>query len=398
MRFTLRGPRLVDATTDIAVGDITIDNARIEAIGDSQHDAGLVIDTSDAIIMPGFIDVHTHGGGGFNLHTTDAEEIHSYLRWTASTGVTSCLIAVVGVANDIPREQLHTAAQAIEQARERATGAEPLGIHLEGPYINVARRGAHPPSWLRIPNEAETEEVLAAAGGYLRLITLAPELPGAAAMIRRLIEAGVTVSIGHTDADYEQALEAIRLGATHMTHCFNAMRPLHHRHPGPLAAVSESPQVYGELIGDGVHVHQALMHILVKFLGPERTIIITDAQGCAGMHGGSFFEFAGQRVHVVDGAARLDDETLAGSVLTMDLALRNMLKFTGVSLSEAVRMQTLNPAESAKVADRKGRLQVGYDADLVIMDRDLNLQATICRGALTFATDQWRERVASLTM
>jgi N-acetylglucosamine-6-phosphate deacetylase len=399
MRFTLRGPRLVDATTDIAVGDITIDNARIEAIGDSQHDAGQVIDASDAIIMPGFIDVHTHGGGGFNLHTTDAEEIHSYLRWTASTGVTSCLIAVVGVANALPSEQLHTAAQAIEQAkrRERATGAEPLGIHLEGPYINVARRGAHPPSWLRIPNEAETEEVLAAAGGYLRLITLAPELPGAAAMIRRLIEAGVTVSIGHTDADYEQTLEAIRLGATHMTHCFNAMRPLHHRHPGPLAAVSESPQVYGELIGDGVHVHPALMHILVKFLGPERTIIITDAQGCAGMHGGTF-EFAGQRVHVVDGAARLDDETLAGSVLTMDLALRNMLRFTGISLSEAVRMQTLNPAEAAKVADRKGRLQAGYDADLVIMDRDLNLQATICRGAVTFTTDQWRERIALLTV
>jgi N-acetylglucosamine-6-phosphate deacetylase len=395
MRFTLRGPRLVDATTDLAVGDITIDNARIEAIGASQHDVGEVIDATDAVIMPGFIDVHTHGGGGFNLHTTDAEEIHSYLRWAAGTGVTSCLIAVVGVPDAIPGEQLRTAVQAIEQARERATGAEPLGIHLEGPYINVARRGAHPPSWLRVPNEAETEEVLTAAGGYLRLITMAPELPGAAAMIRRLVEAGVTVSIGHTDADYEQTLEAIRLGATHMTHCFNAMRPLHHRHPGPLAAVSESPRVYGELIGDGVHVHPALMHILVKFLSPERTIIITDAQGCAGMHGGTF-EFAGQRVHVTDGAARLDDETLAGSVLTMDLALRNMLKFTGVSLSEAVRMQTLNPAESAKVADRKGRLQVGYDADLVIMDRDLNLQATICRGAVTFATDQWRERVALL--
>ncbi len=397
MRFTLRGPRLVDATTDLAVGDITIDNTRIEAVGDPLHDAGEVIDATDAIIMPGFIDVHTHGGGGFNLHTTDVEEIHSYLRWTAGTGVTSCLVAVVGVPNAIPSEQLRTVVQAIEQTkrRERAIGAEPLGIHLEGPYINVARRGAHPPSWLRIPNEAETEDVLATAGGYLRLITLAPELPGAPAMIRRLVEAGVTVSIGHTDVDYEQALEAIQLGATHMTHCFNAMRPLHHRYPGPLAAVSDSLRVYGELINDGIHVHPALVRILVRFLGPQRTIIITDAQACAGMRGGTF-EFAGQRVHVIDGAARLDDGTLAGSVLTMDLALRNMLKFTSVSLSDAVRMQTLNPAESIKVADRKGRLQAGYDADLVIMDRDLNLQATICHGAVTFATDQWRERVALL--
>jgi N-acetylglucosamine-6-phosphate deacetylase len=400
MRFTLRGARLVDATTDLTVGNITIDNAQIQAIGaelDKAEEPGQVIDATNTVVMPGFIDVHTHGGGGFNLHTTNVEEIHSYLRWVNGTGVTSCLIAVVGIPDAVPLPQLQTAAQAIEQTKqyEQATGAEPLGIHMEGPYFSVVRRGAHPPSWLRMPDESETEHVLEAACGHLRLITLAPELPGAHAMIHRLVEAGVTVSMGHTDADYEQAQEAIRLGATHATHCFNAMRPLHHRHPGPLAAVSEASQVRGELIGDGIHVHPALMHILVKMLGPERVVVITDAQACAGVPNG-VFEFAGQHIHLADGAAMLDDGTLAGSVLTMDLALRNMLQFTGVSLSDAVRMQTLNPATAIGVANRKGRLLVGYDADLVIMDGNLNLQATICRGRVTFATEQWREHVAAL--
>ena len=397
MRFTLRGARLVDATTDLPVGDITIDNAQIQAVGDVHDAPGQVVDATNTVVMPGFIDVHTHGGGGFNLHTTNVGEIHSYLRWVAGTGVTSCLIAVVGVPNAIPLEQLRTAVQAIEQTREakQVVSAEPLGIHMEGPYFSVVRRGAHPPVWLRMPDEDETERVLEITRGHLRLITLAPELPGAHAMIRRLIEAGVTVSLGHSDADYEQAQEAIRLGVTHATHCFNAMRPLHHRHPGPLAAIAESSQVRGELIADGIHVHPALMQILVKILGPERTIVITDAQACAGIPGG-VFEFAGQRVHMAEGAARLDDETLAGSVLTMDLALRNMMQFTGVSLSDAVRMQTLNPATAIQVADRKGRLHVGYDADLVLLDNELNLQATICRGTMTFATEQWCQRLAHL--
>jgi N-acetylglucosamine-6-phosphate deacetylase len=397
MRFTLRGARLVDATTDLPVGDITIDNAQIQAAGDAQDTPGQVVDATNTIVMPGFIDVHTHGGGGFNLHTTNVGEIHSYLRWVAGTGVTSCLIAVVGVPNAIPLEQLRTAVRAIEQTRnaKQAASAEPLGIHMEGPYFSVMRRGAHPPVWLRMPNEAETERVLEVTRGHLRLITLAPELPGAHTMIRRLIEAGVTVSLGHSDADYEQAQEAIQLGVTHATHCFNAMRPLHHRHPGPLAAIAESSQVRGELIGDGIHVYPALMQILVKILGPERTIVITDAQACAGIPDG-IFEFAGQRVHMADGAARLDDDTLAGSVLTMDLALRNMMQFTGVSLSDAVRMQTLNPAIAIQVADRKGRLHVGYDADLTLLDSELNLQATICRGTVTFATEQWRQRLAQL--
>ncbi len=392
MRFTLRDAHLIDATTDIARGAITIDATRIQAMGRSGDSVGEqddIIDASDMIVMPGFIDVHTHGGGGYNLHTTDAGEIRAYARWVPETGVTSFLIAVLGVPGSIPEQQLRAA---VEVLNGQVRGAEPLGIHLEGPYISVARRGAHQPSWLRMPDESETEQLLALTDGHLRLLTLAPELPGASAMIRRLVDAGITVSMGHTDATYEQAQQAIQLGITHVTHCFNAMRPLLHRAPGPLAALAQAAWVRGELIADGVHVHPAAMNALVKLLGPERTIVITDAVAGAGVPNASF-HFAGQPAQVIRGAARLADGTITGSVLTMDQALRNMLQMTEVSLQQAVGMLTLNPARAAQVSRRKGRLQVGYDADLLIFDHSLALQATICRGEVAFATDEWREKL-----
>jgi N-acetylglucosamine-6-phosphate deacetylase len=245
---------------------------------------------------------------------------------------------------------------------------------------------------LRIPNEEETERILQLTGGHLKMLTLAPELPGAHQMIRRLVEAGVTVSIGHTDASYEQAQDAILLGVTQATHCFNAMRPLQHREPGPLAAIEQAKQVLGELIADGVHVHPAMMELLVHILGTERIVVITDAQAGAGLAAAEF-EFAGQKAHVACGAVRLMDGSLAGSILTLDQALHNMLEMTHVSLQEAVGMLTLNPARSAQVERHKGLLKAGYDADLLLFDTDLKLQATICRGRVAFANAAWQERL-----
>jgi N-acetylglucosamine-6-phosphate deacetylase len=395
MRFTLRDAHLIDATTDIARGALTIDGMQIQAVEcteylDNQEDS--IVDATGMIVVPGFIDVHTHGGGGYNLHTTDAGEIRAYARWVPETGVTSFLIAVVGVPGSIPEQQLRTAVEVLD---EQIKGAEPLGIHLEGPYISVAKRGAHQPSWLRMPDVSETEQLLTLTDGHLRLLTLAPELPGSSAMIRRLVGAGITVSMGHTNATYEQSLEAIKLGVTHVTHCFNAMRPLLHRAPGPLAAIAQTEQVCGELIADGVHVHPAAMNALVKLLGPERTIVITDALAAAGVPEATF-DFAGQPAKVIRGAARLSDGTITGSVLTMDQALRNVLQMTGVSLQQAVGMLTLNPARAAQVSYRKGHLQAGYDADVLIFDQSLALQATICRGTVAFANDEWRERLSAV--
>src|SRR2546430_4799177 len=340
MRFTLRDAHLIDATTDISRGAITIEGTHIQSVECpeySDQQQAHIIDASGMIVIPGFIDVHTHGGGGYNLQTTDAGEIRAVARWVPETGVTSFLIVVVGVPDSLPEQQLKTAIDALDDQGKRA---EPLGIHLEGPYISVAKRGAHLPSWLRMPDESETEQLLAITDGRLRLLTLAPELPGASAMILRLVDTGITVSMGHTNATYEQSLEAIKLGVTHVTHCFNAMRPLLHRAPGPLAAVAQAEQVRGELIADGVHVHPAAMHALVKLLGPDRIVVITDALAGAGASEATF-DFAGQPAKVIGGAARLTDGTLTGSVLTMDQALRNMLLMTEVTLQQAVGMLTL---------------------------------------------------------
>ncbi len=390
MRLTFRGAHLIDATQEIQSGDITIDGTSIQAVGERANASSNVVDATGLIVMPGFIDVHTHGGGGCNLHTPYAEEIHRYARWAPTTGVTAFLIGVVGTPEALPAEQLRAAVQAIDSWW---AGAEPLGIHLEGPYINVDRRGAHMVSWLRKPSALEAEQVLRLTNGHLRLITLAPELPEAAAMIQRMIAAGVTVSMGHTDATYEQAVEAIQLGITHATHCCNAMRPLHHRDPGPLSAISQYSQVYGELIADGVHVHPAMLRVMIKLLGPKRTIVITDALSAAGSAEDTTFYFAGQPAQLIHGAARLADGTITGSVLTMDQALRNLLHMTGVSLQDAVRMLTLNPARAARVAQRKGRLKAGYDADILLFDQSLTLQATLCQGKVAYATHAWRERL-----
>ena len=394
-RYSLRCGRVVTGRSDLAGQDITVAGGRIVAVESRADTAGMAdlgFDLQDMIVTPGFIDVHTHGGGGFNLHTSDPDEIRAYARWAPSSGTTAFLIGTVGVHGGLPVAQLQAAVRAIEQG---GPGAEALGVHLEGPYINVLRRGAHDPGWLRMPDDDETTELLRLARGYLRLITLAPELPGAASMIARLVEAGVTVSIGHTDASYEQAREAISWGITHATHCFNAMRPLHHREPGALGAIVEATTVRGELIADGVHVHPSVMRILIGALGADRTIVVTDALPAAGLPDATF-TFGGQAARVIGGVARLADGTITGSVLTTEQALRNLVQLVDVPLAHAVQMLASNPAQSAGAAERKGQIAAGYDADLLVLDAQLQLQATICRGRLAYATPTWRDRLARI--
>lgn len=385
MRLAIAGARVVDWRGDRAGMSLVVDGARLADPGPDDP----TVDASELTVLPGFIDVHTHGGGGFGLHTLDPDEIRCYAAWAPSTGCTAFLAGVVGIPAGLPLDELSAAAGA---AGEPGPGAEILGIHLEGPFLNPSRRGAHDPSWLRMPSREAALRMIDAARGWLRIVTLAPELPNADAAMAAFVAAGVVVSIGHTDATYDETNAAIGRGARHATHCFNAMPPLLHRAPGPLGAVADASDVLGELIADGVHVQPPAMRALLRLLGVNRTVIVTDAQSGAGLDD-PVMMFAGMPARVSGGVARLADGTIAGSVLTMDRALRNAVAMLGATLPEASAMLTANPARAAGAAGRKGLLAPGYDADLVVLDADLAPVATYCRGQLAFAATRWLDRL-----
>jgi N-acetylglucosamine-6-phosphate deacetylase len=392
MRFVLAGATLIDTGIADPAAWLVVGDSAIAAVGATAPGTGPVIDATGLLVVPGFIDLHTHGGGGFALHTTEPEEIVAYAAWVPRTGTTAFLINVVGVPDGLPERQLAAAATAMTLARR---GAEPLGIYLEGPFLNPKRRGAHHPSWLRAPDRTELSRLLAVSRGFLRVMTLAPELPGAEELVHLLVTHGVTVALGHTDATYEQARRAFQAGARLVTHCFNAMPPLLHRAPGPIGALVEVDHAVGELIADGHHVVPPAMRVLIRALGPQRTAIVTDAQPAAGLPTGTSFSFAGLPAHVDGQVARLSDGTLAGSILTMDQALRNLVSLVGVPLADAVTMLATTPARVAGVAERKGRLLPGYDADFVVLNADLQVIATYCRGQLAHATAEWHDRLAA---
>jgi N-acetylglucosamine-6-phosphate deacetylase len=256
--------------------------------------------------------------------------------------------------------------------------AQILGIHFEGPFISVERRGVHPVEWIAPPSLALFDRMRGAAGGATRILTLAPELPGALELIDAARKSGIVVSLGHTDANYEHAMEAIRRGARHAAHVFNAMRPFSHRDSGVIGAVLTSSEITAELIADGVHVDSTAMHLLLKAKGSGRVVLVSDGTAATGMPDGSY-RLGNFDVRVTGGVVRNSDGKLAGSALTLDRALRNIVAL-GVPLDEAIRMLTLYPARVLGIESRKGVLAPGADADLVFLDADLQITRVVARG------------------
>ena len=381
MLTALLNARVLTPDEELLGATVVVRDGRVEAVG-----AGLAppagaetFDLTGLTLAPGFVDIHVHGGGGFSLITEDPEEIRSYARWVVSRGVTGFLVTLVGAPLPQMKRWLAAAATAGEAA-ERS--ARCLGVHLEGPFVNPARRGALPTGGLRPPDVAEFLALAEAAQGRLKVMTLAPELPGAADVVAAARQRGVLVSIGHTDATYEQAVEAIEWGVRQATHCFNGMRPFHHRDPGCLGAVLSSPSVSAELIADGVHVHPGAMALLLAAKGPQGTILVTDGIAAAGLGDGAY-SLAGEGIQVRDGVASLPDGTLAGSVVTMDRVVQNVVSASGgglASLPEAVRMASSNPAAALGLGQRLGRIAPGFAADLVALDDRLEVAMTFVGG------------------
>ncbi|MDD4868331.1 MAG: N-acetylglucosamine-6-phosphate deacetylase [Mycobacterium sp.] len=327
-------------------------------------------DFPDSIVVPGFVDMHVHGGGGASYPGGVAAAAAFHLRH----GTTTTLASLVTAA---PAELL-AGVRALAGATRRGTVA---GIHLEGPWLSPARCGAHDPARMRDPDPGEIDAVLAAGGGAVRMVTLAPERPGSAAAIRRLVDADVVVAVGHTDADYEQTREAVALGARVGTHLFNAMPPLRHRDPGAALALLQDPRVTVELIADGVHVHPAVVRAVVGAAGPARVALVTDAVAAAGCGDGPF-RLGTVPIDVVSGVARVrGTSTIAGSTATMDRLFRAVagLGDADAALRAAVQMTATTPARALGL-DRVGSLRPGLDADLVVLNGEWRVTAVMRQG------------------
>jgi N-acetylglucosamine-6-phosphate deacetylase len=345
---------------------------RVVACGAGPPPGPVDRDFPDCTVVPGFVDMHVHGGGGASYTDTDgnADGVAAAAGFHLRHGTTTTLASLVTAS---PTD-LIAGVRALAEASRRGTVA---GIHLEGPWLSQARCGAHDPTLIRNPDPAEIDTVLTAGDGAIRMVTLAPELPGADAAITRFLDAGVVVAVGHTDATYEQTQQAVAAGATVGTHLFNAMPPLHHREPGPALALLQDPKVTVELIADGVHVHPALVHEVIRAAGPQRVAVVTDAVAAAGCADGEF-RLGAVPIDVVSGVARVHGtSTIAGSTATMDRLFRSVAATAG--LAAAVQMTSATPARALGL-ERVGGLRAGYDANLVVLDRDLQVAAVMVRG------------------
>ena len=339
-----------------------------------------VTDFGDCAIVPGFFDVHMHGGVNCDVMRGTASEMKQLETFLARHGVTSYFPTTVTASLDVTLSALERLADAIEAAEKNGVGrAQPLGIHLEGPFLSHAKRGVHPPEDLMQPSLGAFDKLWQAARGHVRMITIAPELDGAEELISEASRRGVCVSLGHSDADLEETRRGIRAGARHATHTFNAMRPLDHRAPGILGEVLTNKQLSADVIADGIHVDRAVVDLLFRAKGIEKFVLITDAISATGMPDGRYM-LGTLEVEVKDGRC-VRNGTLAGSALTMDRAVRNVMQFAGLDLQQAVRAASMNPAQAAGMP-KKGTIEPGGNADFVVLTPDGEIRATIIKGVV----------------
>src|SRR5580658_6299697 len=337
---------------------------------------------ADAILAPGFVDIHMHGGAGLDVMRASPADLPHLNRFLTTHGVTGYFPTTVAAPLDQTCRALEGLAGAIEVGPVSSNGAveaRPLGIHLEGPFLSHKRRGVHPPQYLVEPTLEIFERLWQAARGQVRMMTIAPELPGALEVIAEAAQRKICVSIGHSDAELEAARAGVLAGARHATHTFNAMRPLDHRDPGILAEVLTDRQLTADIIADGIHVAPEVVQLFLQAKGTERAVLITDATAAAGMPDG-VYQLGPIQVEVKDGKCTMDGN-LAGSVLTMDRAVRNVTRFAGWTLQDAVRAATLNATRAVGLAQH-GHLSPGAEANIVVLNGDGEVKKTMVRGRI----------------
>ena len=350
------------------LGCFETENGRFKSISfeEKKYDSG--VDVEEKLVIPGLVDIHTHGNSGFDFSDGDIEGLKHMGKYLLSHGITSFL----PTSMTLPYDKLERCFKNADELKKASCPeyADIVGIHMEGPFLSSKRKGAQNASYLKKPDVEAFQKLQQICGGLIRIVDIAPELEQAAGFIEKVTGEGTVVSLAHTDADYAAAKEAFDTGADHVTHLFNGMPGLHHRQPGLIGAAAECEDVYVELICDGVHVHPAVIKMAFK-LFPHRICLISDAIRCCGMPDGEY-ELGGQEVVVKEGEARLSDGTLAGSAANLFECMKKAVSF-GVPVDEAIEAASLIPAKSIKIDDRKGKIQEGNDADFIICDKELNI-------------------------
>jgi N-acetylglucosamine-6-phosphate deacetylase len=385
--IVLRASRLYTPREEIQDPLLFIEEGIVSAVSSRSEreipNRATVVDLADATLAPGFIDIHMHGGAGLDVMRATQAELPLLHKFLATHGVTGYFPTTVAAPLDQTCMALERLANAIEAGEvprainDNGAQARPLGIHLEGPFLSHKRRGVHPPENLLEPTLEIFDRLYQAARGHVRMMTIAPELPGALEVISEAARRNVCVSIGHSDATLEIARAAAKAGARHATHTFNAMRPLDHRDPGILGEVLTDQNLTADIIADGIHVAPEVVQLFLQSKGIEGAVLITDATAATGMPDGTY-QLGPMQVEVKDGRCTLDGK-LAGSVLTMDRAVQNVMKFSRWSLQNAVRAATLNPSHTAGLVQH-GQLVAGSEANIVALSPSGEVRKTIVRG------------------
>jgi len=388
MKTVFLARRLFTPVEEIQNALLAVEDGKISDVG-SRSAAQVppqakVVDFGDSVLSPGFFDIHMHGGAGVDAMRASASEFSQLGKFLVQNGVTGYFPTTVAAPLDATYKALERLADAIEAAESGATAdgnsveARPLGIHLEGPFLSHKRRGVHPPEYLVEPTLKIFDELWQAARGHVRMMTIAPEIPGAMEVIAEAARRGVCVSIGHSDADMPVARKAVASGARHATHTFNAMRPLDHRQPGIIGEVLSDDGITADVIADGIHVSPEVVKVFLQAKGRERAVLITDAISATGMPDGKY-QLGPIEVDVKDGKCTANG-SLAGSVLTMDRAVRNVTQFSNWSLRDAVRAATLNPASAVRMNGLYGMLKPGARADFAVLSPEGNVLKAIVGG------------------